>query len=851
MSASSNLYNYFLTLFTSIMLPILCFSNHINGVISDKYGEPLPFASIYIKNTTYGVSSNAFGEYFIELKPGNYTIVYSYIGFKSEEKLIILQDIPQKINIILYENDQNLIEYEVVSNTKNKALEIIDKVKKVKNDYVRKSYSSKEYSKNTIEKRQFKLQRKDTIEVWQLDTSKTINLKNDVLKFVESYGDFYSIEPNKKNWSFKAYQDFADTKQEQDFVIIQSFEDFGNYNITPEYEVEDKYEFLITLSEIEFDLFKNNIPIQIANKPIVSPLSPGSRTYYKYDYLGFFPQKDSTKIHKIQITPRFKNELLLEGVLFIEDSTFLIKSVELELSGPIQSEFNIENFHIIQNYQQFESQNVIDRKIIDYTIKEEIFKIIGNAVVINSNFNLSEKKPDYFKKNQVKFFSDSANLISNEQWDGFRAIDLKKNEVDYIQYTDSLRDYYQSEQYALEQDSNYNKISLAKLLWQGIGHKNRYKGYSFYIWPVVSQFNFFGIGGYRHNLGFNYNKNISDKFKISTENNIDYGIVNKDFKGSTKISIISNNEKYKQLTIGIGDDYKPINRFPSISTAFSRSNYVRKQHIQTAYRTELLNGLYGEMKLEYCLQTPIDNLDLESDIFNSTDSILELTPLGFEPYRKFESRIQLTWLPFQKFYYKKNKKVVLGTKFPTVNFIYRKGVPKIFQSEVNFDYLELGVNDEFTIPHLGKSKWNIQMGAFVNKKNLRVIEWKYFRGSDRGFFSNPLSSFQLLGTTLFSESSYLRGNYVHSFDGNIFNKLPLIGKLGLQLSGGIATLIIPDQDFAHLESFIGISRQFRVFGGLVKFGVFLSSSINSTNKSKFELKVGANGYNSFNNQWDY
>tara|TARA_B110000483_G_scaffold23866_1_gene28005 strand:- start:407 stop:2962 length:2556 start_codon:yes stop_codon:yes gene_type:complete len=851
MSASSNLYNYFITLFTSFLLPILCFSNHINGVISDKHGEPLPFASIYIKNTTYGVSSNAFGEYFIELKPGNYTIVYSYIGFKSEEKLIILQDIPQKINIILYENDQNLIEYEVVSNTKNKALEIIDKVKKVKNDYVRKSYSSKEYSKNTIEKRQFKLQRKDTIEVWQLDTSKTINLKNDVLKFVESYGDFYSIEPNKKNWSFKAYQDFADTKQEQDFVIIQSFEDFGNYNITPEYEVEDKYEFLITLSEIEFDLFKNNIPIQIANKPIVSPLSPGSRTYYKYDYLGFFPQKDSTKIHKIQITPRFKNELLLEGVLFIEDSTFLIKSVELELSGPIQSEFNIENFHIIQNYQQFESQNVIDRKIIDYTIKEEIFKIIGNAVVINSNFNLSEKKPDYFKKNQVKFFSDSANLISKKQWDGFRAIDLKKNEVDYIQYTDSLRDYYQSEQYALEQDSNYNKISLAKLLWQGIGHKNRYKGYSFYIWPVVSQFNFFGIGGYRHNLGFNYNKNISDKFKISTENNIDYGIVNKDFKGSTKISIITNNEKYKQLTIGIGDDYKPINRFPSISTAFSRSNYVRKQHIQTAYRTELLNGLYGEMKLEYCLQTPIDNLDLESDIFNSTDSILELTPLGFEPYRKFESRIQLTWLPFQKFYYKKNKKVVLGTKFPTVNLIYRKGVPKIFQSEVNFDYLELGVNDEFTIPHLGKSKWNIQMGAFVNKKNLRVIEWKYFRGSDRGFFSNPLSSFQLLGTTLFSESSYLRGNYVHSFDGNIFNKLPLIGKLGLQLSGGIATLIIPDQDFAHLESFIGISRQFRVFGGLVKFGVFLSSSINSTNKSKFELKVGANGYNSFNNQWDY
>ena len=42
---------------------------------------------IYIKNTTYGVSSNAFGEYFIELKPGKYTIVYSYIGYQSKEKI--------------------------------------------------------------------------------------------------------------------------------------------------------------------------------------------------------------------------------------------------------------------------------------------------------------------------------------------------------------------------------------------------------------------------------------------------------------------------------------------------------------------------------------------------------------------------------------------------------------------------------------------------------------------------------------------------------------------------------------------------------------------------------------------
>ena len=840
---------YFLTIY--ILFPLINFCNHISGVISDSNGEPLPFASIYIKNSTYGVSSNAFGEYFIELEDGQYTIVYSYIGFQNFEKTIKLKDHSQKIDIQLLAEDQNLIEYEVVSNTRNKALEIINEVKKNKKKFIHRSNSSIEYLKNTIEKRQYKLKRKDTIEIWQLDTSEQINFKNDVLKFIESYGRLYRINQNNNFRDYKAYHDFADTKEEQDFVLIQSFEDLGEYNITPKYEANDDYEILNNLSEIEFNLFLNNINVSISNKPIISPLAPGSRTYYKYDYLGFIPTEDSNKIFKIKITPRFNNEPLLKGILFVKDSSFNIESFELKLSGPIQSEFKIENFHVIQNYQQLGNQNLLKRKIIDYSIKEDIHKILGNTVAIYDDFKFKEKVPEYFKKNQIKYFADSSFSKNNEQWNEFRPLDLKENEIEYVRYTDSLRQYYQSEEYALKQDSGYNEITWAKLLWEGIGRKNRYKGYSFYVWPVISQFNILGVGGYRHNLGFNYNQNISDQYKISTQNRIDYGVANKDFKGSTNISIISNKKKYKQLTLAIGDEYKVINRFPSIITAFSRSNYVRSQQLETAYRTEILNGLYSEWKISYCFQTPIDNLDLSTDWFSPLDSAASLAPVRFNPYTKLESRIQITWLPFQKYYYKKNKKIVLGTKFPTVNIIYRKGVPKLFQSEVNFDYLEVGVNDEFSVPHLGKSKWNVQLGSFLNKENLRVIEWKYFRGSDRGFFSNPLTSLQLLGPTLLTQNSFFRANYVHSFDGNILNKIPIINRLGLQLSGGAASLIIPDVGYQHLEVFLGISRPFKIFGGLVKFGVFIASSINSENGLESEFKLGANGYNSMRDQWDY
>ena len=851
MKVISTFYTTFYFLTICILFPLTNFCNHISGVISDSNGEPLPFASIYIKNSTYGVSSNAFGEYFIELEDGQYTIVYSYIGFQNFEKTIKLKDHSQKIDIQLLAKDQNLIEYEVVSNTRNKALEIINEVKKNKKKFIHRSNSSIEYLKNTIEKRQYKLKRKDTIEIWQLDTSEQINFKNDVLKFIESYGRLYRINQNNNFRDYKAYHDFADTKEEQDFILIQSFEDFGEYNITPKYEVNDDYEILNNLSEIEFNLFLNNINVSISNKPIISPLAPGSRTYYKYDYLGFIPTEDSNKIFKIKITPRFNNEPLLKGILFVKDSSFNIESFELKLSGPIQSEFKIENFHVIQNYQQLGNQNLLKRKIIDYSIKEDIHKILGNTVAIYDDFKFKEKVPEYFKKNQIKYFADSSFSKNNKQWTEFRPLDLKENEIEYVRYTDSLRQYYQSEEYALKQDSGYNEITWAKVLWEGIGRKNRYKSYSFYIWPLVSQFNILGVGGYRHNLGFNYNQNISDQYKISTQNRIDYGVANKDFKGSTNISIISNKKKYKQLTLAIGDEYKVINRFPSIITAFSRSNYVRSQQLESAYRTEILNGLYSEWKISYCFQTPIDNLDLSTDWFSPLDSAASLAPVRFNPYTKLESRIQITWLPFQKYYYKKNKKIVLGTKFPTVNIIYRKGVPKLFQSEVNFDYLEVGVNDEFSVPHLGKSKWNMQLGSFLNKENLRVIEWKYFRGSDRGFFSNPLTSLQLLGPTLLTQNSFFRANYVHSFDGNILNKIPIINRLGLQLSGGAASLIIPDVDYQHLEVFLGISRPFKIFGGLVKFGVFIASSINSENGLESEFKLGANGYNSMRDQWDY
>ena len=62
--------------------------NSITGKLIDvEYNnEPLPFANVFIKGTEKGVTSDIDGSYSIDnIAPGNYTLVYSYVGYKTIE----------------------------------------------------------------------------------------------------------------------------------------------------------------------------------------------------------------------------------------------------------------------------------------------------------------------------------------------------------------------------------------------------------------------------------------------------------------------------------------------------------------------------------------------------------------------------------------------------------------------------------------------------------------------------------------------------------------------------------------------------------------------------------------------
>ncbi|HEX8270289.1 MAG TPA: carboxypeptidase-like regulatory domain-containing protein, partial [Flavobacterium sp.] len=98
--------NFSLLLF--LLLSASGFSQ-IKGTVTDEQGLPLPFVNIFVENTYNSTTTNDLGIYEINVKnPGKYTVVFQYLGFKTQRKTVDADKFPQTLNIVLVEESFNL-----------------------------------------------------------------------------------------------------------------------------------------------------------------------------------------------------------------------------------------------------------------------------------------------------------------------------------------------------------------------------------------------------------------------------------------------------------------------------------------------------------------------------------------------------------------------------------------------------------------------------------------------------------------------------------------------------------------------------------------------------------------------
>ena len=62
----------------------------VMGVVTDKEmnNEPLPFANVFVKGTTVGVTTDFDGNYTLNVAEGEWTIVFSFVGYETAETTI-------------------------------------------------------------------------------------------------------------------------------------------------------------------------------------------------------------------------------------------------------------------------------------------------------------------------------------------------------------------------------------------------------------------------------------------------------------------------------------------------------------------------------------------------------------------------------------------------------------------------------------------------------------------------------------------------------------------------------------------------------------------------------------------
>ena len=105
--------------------------NDVTGNVTDSAGQPLPGVSIIIKGTTNGTITDFDGNFNLSSVPGDATLVFSFVGMKSQE---IPVDNQATLNVIMEEDAIGIEEVVAVGYGTRKKISVTGAIAAVKNE---------------------------------------------------------------------------------------------------------------------------------------------------------------------------------------------------------------------------------------------------------------------------------------------------------------------------------------------------------------------------------------------------------------------------------------------------------------------------------------------------------------------------------------------------------------------------------------------------------------------------------------------------------------------------------------------------------------------------------------------
>ncbi len=783
--------------FTFLFFPGLSWAVILTGRVSGPDQKPLPFANVYIKGTTHGTNTNDDGIYVLDVTAGSHEVVFKYLGYKTVSRHVLAGTEKIILDIQLEKENYQLAEVIIRANTEDPAYEIIRQAQKKRKFYLGQvnSFACDVYIKGV--QKLLRYPKKFLGQDINLDN--LIDTATGILYLSESVSRFYFLEPDR-------------TKE----VMLSSKVSGDNQAFSFNQNAMMQYNFYHNL------IGKGGL----SERGFVSPIASSALLYYTYKLIGTFTE-NSQPVHKIEVIPVRPSDPVFRGFIYITDSTWRIHSLDLYVTRESQVQF-VDTLRLEQVYLPVEHHEEVWMPVSGkFSFSFNLFGFRGNGSFhgINSNFVINPELEKNFFDGEVMKINKDANKKDLDYWMKMRPVPLSKEEsTDYVK-KDSMEVLRESPAYMDSVDRQSNKIKPLDLLLTGYTYERRYTKTEFNFDPLIRLIEYNTVEGFRAGLSVSFTKRYENRKSWTVASRGAYGFANKTFQGSGQVQYNYNPFHLGVISLEGGQDAVQYNNKKPVAplinssyTLLAERNYMKlyqKRFLSLENRYELWNGMLLTLGGEYSDRLPMVNhsdytlVDLKNKRFFSNDPKFPADTLNLPPFVRNQSflidvhvRIRIR----QRYVSRPYSKIVIGSKYPTIDLNWRRSIPGIFGSSGNFNFLRAGLGDEMQLGMLGTTRYSISYGNYVTSDSITFVNFRHFQGNLTLFSSFRLEQFNLLEYYLYSTpKDYAEVHVEHDFSGFLLNKIPWIRKLKLGEVAGIHYLAVRDKP-VHYEYSFGIQK---------------------------------------------
>ncbi|MDZ4681058.1 MAG: DUF5686 and carboxypeptidase regulatory-like domain-containing protein [Saprospiraceae bacterium] len=835
----------------------VAFAGGVRGIIKNQRGEQLEFATIFVQETGTGATANIDGRYEIRLEPGDYTLIFQYLGYKAHIEKVSVGALFKELNVELVEQVLQLKTVEILEGREDPAYTVMRKAI-AKADYHRQqvdSYSAKVYIKGSGRLKDSPFFLRKTIAKEGIDS--TVAFTSESVSIIE-----YKRPNTFKEKVISIYKQGDDNSTSPNGFIFASF-----------YQSE------------------------VAEA--ISPLSIKAFGYYRFKLEGYFTER-GVGVNRIKVTPRSRGDNVFEGYIYIIEDEWSIHSLSLksyklgiafqvdQVYAPVQEkawmpvshrinvdgsvlgfDFEYKYLSTISDYKVKLNPDlpndfvVVDEKI-DKELAAEISKSKqkGKAQLSDLENQLSQGKEltrkdlrklmKEYEKDEVKaqkekneepivesntsFEIDSmATKRDTAYWNEIRPVPLTPYEVRGYVRVDSIATV-EAEKAQQDSISTVGKDGKKKkggfdffgALFTGDSYKlSKHSQFSFSA-PIQRLF-FNPVEGFNLSVDLKYRFQkekrqfgitVTPRYAFAREKLTGKGRVFYSFgEGSKRSDISIEGGRY----VSQYNEDKPITEFINTFTClFQERNYLsiyEKDYLRAGYAKRFSQKLSLRLTAEWAERFTLNNNTTQT-WFNRDDRTytanvpenLEVdSPLPATERAAWAS-VQVETRPWLKYRMRNKVKEVIENSSPTLTFEYRKGFSGLAESVTDYDLIDFGFKHRFKAGARGTWDVKANVGMFLNSDYVGFADFKHFAGNLLSIAtSDPVGSFRLLDYYRHSTADQYAALHVHyQFRKFLLTQIPEVWMMGIKENVFVNYLATPTSK-NYVEAGYSIDNIFRLF----------------------------------------